>query len=155
MPRAATTNAKRSRIPPTQSYLFRIEQFEPHYSFGTTENRFGEAGFGEYLHPEIETVCLAPSKFEGRKTRFTILGDRHLLKGGGLGSPSTCIGTLTFRGDWSTYLGPLPFDAALALPAVILLQGYRFIYLSGEPTRHGSARIRSMGFYREFDLADL
>lgn len=48
----------------------------------------------------------------------------------------------------------IPFDAALALPAMILLEGYRYIYLSGEPTRHGSARITFMGFYRDFDVTE-
>lgn len=65
------------------------------------------------------------------------------------------IGTLIMRGDRSEYLGALPYDAAGTLPLIVLPGGYRFVYLSGPPTRHRSPRIQSCGFHRHYDPDDL
>jgi hypothetical protein len=62
------------------------------------------------------------------------------------------IGTLTMRGNQSSYLGSIPFDAALPIPGLVLSGGYRFIYLAGEPVRNGTARIQFISFYHEYDV---
>lgn len=65
------------------------------------------------------------------------------------------VGTLTMRGEQSSFLGSLPLDAALPIPGLIQTGGYRFIYLAGEPVRYGSARIRFISFYHDFDVDEL
>ncbi|KRC80209.1 hypothetical protein ASE13_14465 [Sphingomonas sp. Root241] len=59
------------------------------------------------------------------------------------------------RGDQSSYLGSLPLDAALPIPALIQSGGYKFIYLAGEPVRYGSASIRYISFYHDYDVNEL
>lgn len=65
------------------------------------------------------------------------------------------IGSLTMRGEQLSYLGSLPLDAAFPIPALIQFGGYKFIYLAGEPVRHGSATIRYISFYHDFDVDEL
>lgn len=78
-----------------------------------------------------------------------------LIRPGEATRKPTGIGSLTMRGEQSSYLGSLPLDAALAIPALIQSGGYRFIYLAGEPVRYGSASIRYISFYHDFDVDEL
>lgn len=61
---------------------------------------------------------------------------------------------LTMRGEQSSYLGSLPYDAAWRLSPVILTGGFRYIYLHGSAMYRGIAQIHSIGFYEEFDVED-
>ncbi len=140
------------RIETPQSYLFRIEQVDPHYSFGINVSAIRDGFWSEYMHHQFLAVCLAPAKFAGRRTQFTIIGDRQLI--GRADNEPLAVGRLKMRGEHSEYLGSLPFDAAQIVPILALVEGYRFILLSGDQTRNGSARIRHMGFYRELDPDD-
>ena len=157
MPQRVLRKANRP-TPAHVSYLFQIERMAPSYSFGTDEGRYATSGYAEYHHTEIDTVCLLPERLKGRAVSFTIMGDRRLDKQLAgeltLQNQPLGIGTLTVRGKQSNYLGSLPFDAALPIPAIILAGGYSFISLSGEALRHGSAQIRYMTFRTSFDPED-
>lgn len=91
-------------------------------------------------------------------TEFTLIGQRELEHDLWMqvSAPEheAGIGTLTMRGEQSSYLGVLPYDAAWRLTPAILAGGFRFIYLSGSATYRGTARIHSIGFYQEFDMDD-
>jgi hypothetical protein len=153
---SAKRKEKRSPVPQSESYLFRIEQIAPNYSFGTNQGSFEVGAYSDYHHTEIDSVCLSPKRFNGRQTRFTLLADRRLASE--LAETTTParapmgIGTLTMRGNQSSYLGSIPFDAALPIPGLVLSGGYRFIYLAGEPVRNGTARIQFISFYHEYDV---
>jgi hypothetical protein len=157
MPRAQGAARKRT-IEPYDSYLFEIERVNSHYSFGDGHH-LQRTAFSEYLHPEITASCLKPDKFRSRRTRFMLLGDRSAERD--LWMQATApehhsgVGTLTFRGDRSDYLGSVPFDALWNVLHSAHAGGFRFIYLHGAAVRHGSARIRSIGFYDEFDPDEL
>lgn len=146
--------AAKQRPEPSEGYLFRIDGLLSHYSFGDG-HKLHLTAFSEYLHPEIETVCLAPARYEGRPTRFTLIGDRQLEQDLWMQKDADPhergIGTLRMRGNESNYLGSIPYDAAWRIQPLILAGGFRFIYLHGAAMRRGSARIRSISFYREFD----
>ena len=155
----ARTKAKRSPTKRPESYLFRIEQVIPSYSFGTNAGRFDLGSYSEYHHTEIETVCLSPQRFNGRPTRFTLLATRQITRDLEelIVSEQTPfgVGTLTFRGSQSSYLGSIPFDAALSIPGLILAGGYKFIYLSGDAVSQGSASIRYLAMHHAHDPSDL
>lgn len=142
------------RVEESESYLFRIESLHSHYSFGNGF-RLDRTAYSEHLHPEIETTCLAPAKYSDRQTRFTLIGDRRLEQDLWMQARSEPfeggVGTLTMRGRQSEYLGGVPYDAAWRIQPLILAGGLRFIYLHGAAMRRGSARIRSIAFYQDFD----
>jgi hypothetical protein len=139
------------------SFLFEIEKAHPHYSFGNG-SRFDRTAFSEHFHPEWDAVCIAPEKFKGRKTRFTIIGDRSderdLWEQKLADENHSGVGTLTFRGERSEYLGSVPFDALWNVVHATISGGLRFIYLHGAALRRGTARMTSIGFYEEFDVED-
>jgi hypothetical protein len=153
-------SARRKGKTPAQewtSFLFKIERLHSHYSFGRG-HRLTRTAFAEYLHPKIEATCLAPNKFKGRLTEFTLIGDRLLEQDLWMQTRAPehegIIGTLTMRGEQSSYLGSLPYDAAWRLSPVILVGGFRYIYLHGSAMYRGTAQIRTIGFYEEFDVED-
>jgi hypothetical protein len=156
---AAKKKTKRAATPQSESYLFRIKQVMPNYSFGTNIGRYDAGTHSEYHHTEIDTVCLSPKRFQYRQTQFTLMADRRLTREledlADRARPATGIGTLTLRGNRSNYLGSIPFDAALPIPGLILAGGYGFIYLAGEPMSRGSARIRYISFHHDYDPDDL
>ena len=65
-----------------------------------------------------------------------------------------CIGSMTFRGASSEYLGSIPFDSLMAISLMILSGAIKFIYLSGTPLKRGSSRIRYMAFWEEANPDD-
>ena len=141
------------------TFLFSIEKVRAHYSFGDG-SRLDRTAFSEHFHPEVEAACLAPEKYSGRVTQFTLIGDRSderdlRSQAHALEKHESGVGTLTFRGDRSEYLGSVPFDALWNVIATMSAGGFRFIYLHGAAIRNGSARIKSIGFYEEFDLDDI
>lgn len=153
---ARKTRRKRRPVEEWGSFLFAIEKVHSHYSFGDGSH-LDRTAYSEYLHPEVEATCVAPEKFKGRTTRFTLIGDRSderdlWSQTYALDKHEAGVGTLTFRGERSEYLGSVPFDALWNVVAAILAGGFRFIYLHGAAMKHGSARIKSIGFYEEFDL---
>lgn len=155
---ATERRAKRRKAPEAWgSYLFEIVRLHSHYSFGRG-SRFDRTAFGEYLHPQIDATCLAPEKFRGRLTHFTLIGDRRIEHDLWMQTPApeheAGVGTLTMRGEQSDYLGSLPYDAAWRLSPVILTGGFRYIYLHGAAMYRGTARIHSIGFYEEFDIEE-
>jgi hypothetical protein len=138
------------------SYLFAIERVHSHYSFGDG-SRLDRTAFAEYFHPEVDATCVTPEKYKGRLTRFTLIGDRLderdlRTQTSAIEKHDTGVGTLTFRGERSDYLGSVPFDALWNVMATTLAGGFRFIYLHGAAMKHGTARIKSIGFYEEFNL---
>ncbi|WP_156404897.1 hypothetical protein [Sphingomonas sp. Root241] len=143
----------------TEIYLFRIEEVVPNYSFGISLGQLQVGPYAEYHHTEVETVCVSPKRFANRSTNFTLMGDRShtadLTHPNQDSRARIGVGTLTMRGDQSSYLGSLPLDAALPIPALIQSGGYKFIYLAGEPVRYGSASIRYISFYHDYDVNEL
>jgi len=68
---------------------------------------------------------------------------------------ASAVGTLTFRGKTSQYLGGLPFDALVHLQAMLAANKLKFIWLTGARMSHGSATIARISFDTEIEDADL
>lgn len=156
---ARKTRRKRRPVEEWESFLFEIEKVHSHYSFGDGWP-LDRTAYSEHLHPEVDATCLAPEKYKGRQTRFTLIGDRSnerdlWAQTYALEKHHAGVGTLTFRGGRSEYLGSVPFDALWNVITTALAGGFRFIYLHGAGMKNGSARMKSIGFYEEFDLDDV
>ena len=156
---APKKQAVRKRRPKetSEGFLFEIIKVHSHYSFGNGF-KHDRTAFSEFLHPEFDTNCLAPPKFAGRPTRFTLIGDRANERDLWLQTPDDVwergVGTLTFRGERSEYLGGVPFDALWNVVTASLEGNLHFIYLHGATIKNGTSRIRSIAFYEEFDPDD-
>ena len=153
---ARKTRRKRRVAEEWGSFLFEIDKVRPHYSFGDG-SRLDRTAFSEHFQPEVDATCVAPEKYRGRLTSFTLIGDRLderdlWLQSYALEKHEAGVGTLTFRGEQSQYLGSLPFDALWNVVATMLAGRFRFIYLHGAAIKNGAARIKSISFYEEFDL---
>ena len=150
---------KRPSKPTLESFLFKIESISPDYSFGLGNPRFDRGAYSEHAHTEIVAACLAPKRFAGRATTFTLLGSRDIAEE--LRQPDRAfqqprgVGTLTMRGNRSEYLGSLPLDALLSLTHPIIAGGLAYISLAGF-REHGTSAIRVnyVAFRREVDLDD-
>jgi hypothetical protein len=157
MPRIAKPRKRAAPIKDWDSFLFRIEEVDPHYSF-SDGSKFQPTAHNEHLHLHVVAVCVSPPKFDGRKTRFTLIGDRQLEQDQWMqkSAPENHrgVGTITMRGEQSEYLGSIPYDSVWHISAMMISGGLRFIYLHGAALFRGSARISSISFYREFDLED-
>lgn len=152
-----TTRAKR-QAEQWCSYLFEIQEVHAHYSY-SDGTRFSRTAQEEHLQPRVNAICRAPTKLQGRRTDFVLIGDRQHeldLRSQSLAPASvTGVGTLTMRGTRSDYLGSLPYDAAWHVAPMVLSGAFRFIYLHGATLSRGTARIKSISFYHEFDLEDV
>lgn len=142
-----------------ENFLFKIESINPDYSFGLGNPRFDRGAYSEHAHTEIVTTCLAPKRFAGRATTFTLLAERSISEE--LSKPDRAIqrplgvGTLTMRGNRSQYLGSLPLDALLSLTQPVLAGGIKYISFAGLRDRGSSAiRVNYIAFRREVDLDD-
>lgn len=140
------------------SFLFKIEEIDPAYSFGSVATKYDHAPYSEHAHTVILTRCLVPDKFAGQDTEFTLIGYRSIacqLNGSkSTDRISDSVGTLTMRGDRRSYLGSMAFDTLLAIAPVILSGGLQYIYLSGSALRYGTSRITYIAFRREADPND-
>jgi hypothetical protein len=85
-----------------------------------------------------------------------LIGDRENERDLWLQTPAAAwergVGTLTFRGERSEYLGGVPFDALWNVVAAFLAGNLHFIHLHGAAMKNGTSRIRTIAFYEEFDL---
>ena len=157
MPKEGKVRRGAAPINAWTSFLFRIDEVEPSYSF-SDGSKFYVTAQTEHLHLRVLTTCVAPPKFDGRETRFTLIGDRQLEHDQWMQTSApenhNGVGTLTMRGERSEYLGAIPFDSVWHVSATMISGGLRFIYLHGAAMFRGSARISSISFYRAFDIED-
>lgn len=146
---------KGPKRPVIESYLFEIEQVRPSYTFHVGYERWEVGAFGEHLHIELTAKCIHPHKFAGRETTFIFIGRREIQSQLEASAPDDFrpngVGTLTFRGARSEYLGSLPYDAASILPATIHTGGFRFVRLDGPALNRGTSAIQAVAFEWEFD----
>ena len=149
MPKPRQNRPKQS-IESPETFVFRIDAIDPGYSFGVNQMRREPGGYSEHAHTEIVATSMVPEKQAGRTTTFTLIGDRRITAD--LEKPMEWdkapygIGTLTWRGEESRYLGSLPFDALTHVSALIAADALKFIMLSGPPLKRGTTRINYMSF---------
>lgn len=152
--RRRTASGRKPKGPQLEVFTFKIQSVNPHYSFGVGNSRF-DGEYTEHHHTELEAICLSPYRLAERVTRFVLIADRRIQKKldgeDGRDSPPLCVGTLTMRGSRSEYLGSLPFDAALSLPALMESGAIAYIYLSGSALSRGASSISWMAFYGHLD----
>ena len=144
--------------PEYQSYIFRIEEWEPSYSFALNDGRHFEGSYREHLDLSLKGAFLSPAKAKDRGAMLTLLADRRetlsVTDPASCDRKPLCVGTLTIRGDRTDYLGSLPYDAMWGLISLLSCGAIRMLNLHGRALYRGEAKIRSMHFARDIDPED-
>lgn len=100
---------RRPGEPEYQSYILRIEDWEPSYSVGLNHSRHFERPCWEHLDLSLKGVFLSPAKVKDRRATLTLLADRcetlAVTDPASCERKPLCVGTLTVRGDRTEYLG--------------------------------------------------
>lgn len=144
-----------ARLPEYQSYIFRIEEWEPSYSFGLNHSRHFEGPYLEHLHLALKGVFLSPDKAKDRHASLTVIADRQETRA--VADPADydrkprCVGSLTIRGSYSNFLGSLPYDAMWGLVGLLSCGSIRMLNLGGPALFRGEALIETMSFARDID----
>jgi len=149
---------RRPREPEYQSYIFRIEDWEPSYMFALNRSRHFEGPYWEHLDLSLEGVFLSPDKAKDRRASLKLLADRRETRA--VTDPESCdwkplcVGTLTIRGDRTDYLGSLPYDAMWGLIGLLSCGAIRMLDFHGQALYRGEAKIETMHFARDIDPED-
>jgi len=149
---------RRRQEPEYQSYIFKIEDWEPSYMFGLNRSRHFGGIYCEYLDLSLKGVFLSPARAKDRRASLTLLADRRETRAvtdpGSCNWEPTCVGTLTIRGARTDYLASLPYDAMWGLIGLLSCGTIRMLDLHGRALYRGKAKIETMHFARDMDPED-
>jgi hypothetical protein len=156
MPKAKRTRAK---APDYWSYIFEIEDWEPSYMFSINDDsRFGRGPYWEHLGIDVTGTFIYPERAKGRRTTFTIGGDREIEESFGPSYQARYeprgVASLTMRGSDTYIHASVAHDALPFISAMIAAARIKFLLFHGESLYRGKATITSMHFQRSVDLAD-
>lgn len=159
MAQARKKRSRRSVPVDYQTYIFRLDDWEPSYSFATNAIRWCDGPYWEHSALIFRGEILSPTKVKSRVGTLTVMGDRRDTQA--VENPTNsdrkplCVGSLTIRGDQTEFLGSIPQDALWGLIAAFGAGKLRIVDLHGDVLRRGKALIRSVRFYRDVDPEDL
>lgn len=140
------------RSPVEQSYHFAIIGRAISYAFGSARNKYDVGPYREYLHPKFSAKCLWPAKLAEREVEFSFVSHRRIamiLNDEDTRRHDAPVGELTMRGKTNTFLGSLPFDAAMHIQTLLALNALPYMSLIGDPLYQGRADIRYVSFDTE------
>ncbi|MBF0558677.1 MAG: hypothetical protein HQL08_07850 [Nitrospirae bacterium] len=107
---------------------------------------------------EIKGKMLAPGKLANKILNIRIMGSRKMLDAlehqGEINHEIPGIGTLEIRGTHAQCITGVPIDMIQSFILLLNTKKINYIILSGEPLRYGSAKIKSLGFSREYNQDD-
>lgn len=157
---ARTKKAKGRRAPVQyQTYVFQIDGWTPSYSFAVNHAAWREGPYWEYLALTVTGRIVSPSKFKDRAGQLVLLGNREDARK--VEEPPSsdwrpnCVGSLTIRGRRTEYLGSIPHDSLWGVVGMLNAGALRFVDLTGEALRYGTAMIQTISFSRELDPENL
>lgn len=153
---------KKSKIISEVLYSIEILEWELPYSYSiNTHKELIKGPIWEHMSLRIKGKFLKPEKLIGKKLEFNLIGERKLTaaledseKFNRQWEPNS-IGTLNVRGKTREYLGSLPFDMLSQIAFLLHAGAAKFITLTGEQLRYGTASIRSIHFDKELSPEDL
>lgn len=147
----------RVQAPDYWSYIFEIEDWEPSYLLSINDDsRFWRGPYWEHLGLELTGTFVHPERAKGRKTTFTVRGDREIE--GSLVRPDEPrqkprgVASITMRGDHTEVYVSAPQDSVRCIANMLACSRFRFLVLHGEALYRGKATITSMHFARNVNL---
>lgn len=149
---------KRSKAQKYESYVFRIDDWKPSYSFGLNNGRLFKGPYWEHLEVALSGVFLSPEKAKDRRASLTFLADRREVAA--VNDPEKhdwkplAVGSLTIRGEDTSFLGSIPQDSMWGLIQLLSCGATKMVNLYGHALFRGEATITNMHFEREIGPED-
>jgi len=97
---------RRPREPEYQSYIFRIEDWEPSYMFALNRSRHFEGPYWEHLDLSLEGVFLSPDKAKDRRASLKLPADRRQTHA--VTDPESCDWKPLFPAEAGVIFAPDP-----------------------------------------------
>lgn len=141
-----------------ESYIFRIDDWKPGYSFGLNNSRLFDGPYWEHLEVTLTGVFLSPDKAKDRQASLTLLANRREMATVNEPEKSNLkplgVGSLTVRGKRTDFLGSIPHDSMWGMVQLLSCGAVRMLNLYGHALHRGEATITNLHFEREIDPED-
>lgn len=140
-----------------ETYLIRLEQFEPHYSFSLGHNQVRDGCYMEFCQPKIYGKLISPAIKGVTQVQVTVFADRSLdrecIPKSADYSPSA-VGFIELSDGILHVSLSIPFQAfAMLVPSLIAGQ-IEILYVSGKKLKYSKARIASLHFEGKYRPED-
>ena len=122
------------------------------------DSKFSRGPYWEHLGLDLTGTFVHPEKAKGRKTTFTLRGDREIE--GSFTQPDQPrnklrgVAFVTMRGDHTEVYASAPQDSLRCIAAMLASARFRFLIFHGEALYRSKATITSVHFQRSVNLDD-
>ena len=147
--------ARKSKAADHQLIIFEIENWEPSYSFSLNGKGDDGRDYSEYAELHLDTVCVYPDEFIGRKAKVIASSRRELFASPNPprepGEKPSYIGLLELRPSGGSFYAGVPHDSMTFLMSAIASQHFRYVMLSGPSLKRGHSLSTQIHFARTAD----
>jgi|SRR6185312_7725949 hypothetical protein len=138
----------KSRNQEYEHFVFKIQRWEPDYSFSVNQRPEGPENYSEYIELKLEALCVEPKKCAGAVTHFILSSRRHYFSKGGkllpLNEREKWLGELRLNSKEGSYYGGIPHESMAAIISTLISQRLGCIVLRGAPLSRGSSWCQSI-----------
>ena len=154
-PQCHKKKIRRKRVPDHQLLVFKIKAWEPSYSFSVNRSGDGESDYSEYAELHLDTVCVYPDAFAGRRARLLASSRRGLFdppkSRRDPGEKPNSIGLLNLPPSGGSFYAGIPHDSVPFLMAALAGQQFRYVMLSGPSLKQSHSLSTEIHFARTDD----
>lgn len=122
------------------------------------DSKVSRGPYWEHLGLDLTGTFQHPAKAKGRKTTFTVRGDREIedtfARPDQPHRKPNGVAFVTMRGDHTEVYASAPQDSLRCIAAMLASGRIRFLILHGEALYRSKATITSMHFQRSVNLDD-
>lgn len=143
----------------SETYLVRLERFEPSYSFYLNQNRYQERDgvYSEYIHPKIHGKLISPEIKGVTAVEVTVIADRTLDRERFPKSPDyspVAVGSARLDDGVLQINLSVPFQALCMLMPALIAGQIEMLAASGEKLKYREGRITGMRFKAKYRPED-
>ncbi|MGA2261232.1 MAG: hypothetical protein ABSH28_07345 [Acidobacteriota bacterium] len=140
------------------TFIVEVMDWELSYSIRLDEGKYGSAWFSDSLHLEIKGVIRLPDKYAEKEIDACFVGSRDMLpdknrKSYRISNP-ICVGELRLQGEKRQFLGGIPIESLPTIASMLETKRIKYFDLHGLSPRWGHAKIKSVGFFRDYNPDD-
>lgn len=149
---------RKQPAPPIETFVFRIDAWEPEYSFAVNHSRLEVGPYWEHAGLTFSGTCIFPPKLAGRSATLRFVGDRELLQS----RPPledrdwrpSGVGLLELPPIRGAFYARIPMDAVWGLIAAMSRAGFSYVLLNGPTLIRSKSLCTSFRFERTVDLEE-
>jgi hypothetical protein len=139
----------------TVYYVVAIQGWDWSFYFSAGQSRQpSDQRYHEYRHLQVTGTLIHPARMKAQAAELTFLPDyREDVQD--MRPPAHMVGSIDSRRGRFTGLLTMPADALPPVLQMLIGEKFKFVVMSGEPTRYGHATIQSYRFEVTIDEDDL